>query len=92
MLKKLSIVLGALVALGVLVVGFMAYFMRKADIQNHVLYDGLGRTLSEPPVWAQLFITSEHSWAGFGWHLIDACWFFGGLFIAYKLYEWGSDL
>lgn len=88
--KILSRILSGSIALSVLVVALMAYMMRTADIKNHKIYDGLGRELTEPPIWAQLFITSEHSWAGLGWHVIDIIWFFGGLFIAYKIYEYGD--
>lgn len=89
-MKFLAKALGAIIALTVVAVAFMAYFMRSVDIENQVVYDGLGRILSEPPIWAQIFITSEHVWAGLGWHLIDIVWFFGGLFVAYKLYEWSE--
>lgn len=89
-MKTISKILAIVVALTVLVVAFLAYFIRSVDVDNGLVYDGLGRLLSQPPVWASIFLTSEHSWAGLGWHVLDIVWFFGGLFIAYKLYEWSE--
>lgn len=85
--KILSFLLGSCVAIG----AFMAYFMRSVDTQKGIVYDGLGRVLTEPPLWASFLITSENSWAGLGWHLLDVIWFFGGLFIAFKLYDWSLE-
>lgn len=68
----------------------MAFFIRSVDLETGIVYDGLGRTLSEPPLWASLFISSEHSWAGLGWHLFDIIWFFGGMYTAFNLYEWSQ--
>lgn len=90
-MKRMAKVLAAGIALTVVVAAFMAYFMRSIDIENRIVYDGLGRMLSEPPVWAQIFITSEPAWAGVGWHLIDIGWFFGGLLAAYKLRDWSEE-
>ena len=83
--------LAAAIALTVVIVGFVAYFMGSIDIENEVVYDGLGRVLSEPPLWAQILITPEPVWAGLVWHLIDIVWFFGGLFVAYRLYKWSEN-
>ena len=90
-MKFIGKVLASGIAMTVVVAAFLAYFIRTVDIENRIVYDGLGRMLSEPPVWAQIFITPEPVWAGLGWHLIDILFFFGGLFAAYKLYEWSED-
>ena len=91
MIKSISKILSFLIGACVAIAAFMAYFMRSVDTQNGIVYDGLGRILTEPPLWASFLITSENSWAGLGWHLLDIIWFFGGLFIAFKLYDWGQE-
>lgn len=84
-MKTIYKFLSATVALSVLIAAFMAYFMRS--VSEGQVFDGLGRPLSEPPLWAKFFLTGESSWAGFGWHVIDIIWFFGGIAIAYWLYS-----
>lgn len=66
---------------------FMAFFVRSFDKNTHALTDGLGRILTEPPFWAKAIITDQPVWAGTGWHILDAIWFFGGLYLAYLLYD-----
>ena len=68
----------------------MAYFVISVDSVSGAT-DGLGRTLSKPPVWARFFFETGNSWAGLGWHLLDCIWFFGGLAIAFKLYGYSVD-
>ena len=74
-----------------LAAAFSAYFLRSVDLKNQIVYDGLGRVLSEPPMWVKFLITDEKVWAGLGWHVIDIFWFFGGLFLAFWLYSLAED-
>lgn len=90
MLKLFSRVAAAAIAISVFIAAIKAYFLRRFDIESKTVYDGLGRELSEPPIWAKLFITSENSWAGIGWHALDIVWFFGGLALAVVLYGLGE--
>ena len=86
-MKSIYKVLAGVITIAVLVTAFKAYFLRSVDLKNQIVYDGLNRVLSEPPMLAQIFITEENVWAGIGWHLIDIVWFFGGLFLAFSLYS-----
>ena len=83
-MKFIRKTLAVCIALSVFAEGFLAYFIRKVDIEQKIVYDGLGRALSQPPPWAQIF-TQEPAWAGAGWHLLDIIIFFGGLFVALLL-------
>lgn len=90
-MKTIYKLLAGVVAIAVVVAAFKAYFLRIADLKNQIVYDGLGRVLSEPPLWAKFLITDEKVWAGLGWHLIDIIWFFGGLYIAFWIYSLAHD-
>ena len=90
-MKKIYKILSGIITIAVLVAAFRAYFLRSVDLRNQIVYDGLGRVLSEPPLWARFFVTEEKAWAGIGWHLIDITWFFGGLCIAFWLYSLADD-
>ena len=87
-----SRVAAAAIAISVFIAAFMAYFLRSFDRESKTVYDGLGRKLSAPPVWAKILITSENSWAGLGWHALDFIWFFGGLALAFGVYQLGEKL
>lgn len=78
------------VALMIFGAGVLAYFVRSFNVEQQVVYDGLGRALSAPPDWARLF-TEQLAWAGPGWFAIDFVVFFGGMFLAYRLYELGQN-
>lgn len=54
--KTIYKVLAACVALSVFGAGVLAYFIRTIDVDRQIVYDGLGRALSEPPRWARIFI------------------------------------
>ncbi len=49
------------------------------------MFDGLGRELTEPPLWMRWLIVDRRQWAGLGWHLIDIVVFFGGLTTTFVL-------
>lgn len=85
--KALSVIVG----LSVFVAAVLAHFLRSVDIENQIIYDGLGRVLTEPPAWAKMFFTSDYEWAGLGWLIADAVWFFGGFGLAIWLYSLGSE-
>lgn len=89
-MKVIYKILAACIALSVFSAGVLAYFIRTVDVDRQIVYDGLGRALSEPPRWAQIFI-DQPAWAGAGWHLFDIIVFFGGLFIALWLYGLSPD-
>jgi hypothetical protein len=90
MLKLFSKVAAAAIAVSVFIAAFMALFIRNLDTATRTVYDGLGRQLSEPPMWAKMVFTSESSWAGLGWYALDSIWFFGGLGLAFVLYGLGE--
>lgn len=85
--KALAIILGLCIA----VATALAYMVRRVDTEISVVYDGLGRVLIEPPIWARFLLTEERVWAGAGWHLLDILWFFGGFAIALWLYGLSED-
>jgi len=90
-MKTIYKLFSGVVAIAVVVAAFKAYFLRSVDLKNQIVYDGLGRVLSEPPLWAKFLITDEKAWAGLGWHLIDIIWFFGGLYLAFWIYSLADD-
>jgi hypothetical protein len=75
-LKSITKILSIIIGISILLLVFRAYFIRTLNTYTGQTYDGLGRVLTEPPVWAKIFITSENSWAGLGWHLLDFFWVF----------------
>ena len=91
MLQTLSRFFAVIIGIAVFIAAFMAYFIRTIDTNTRIVYDGLGRQLSEPPIWAKVLITSENSWAGFGWHALDIVCFFGGLALAFGLFSLGEN-
>ena len=90
-MKIIYKILSGGIAIAVMISAFMAYFMRTLNLQNQILYDGLGRQLSEPPLLVKMFITQEPVWAGFGWHLFDLIWFWSGLALAYFLFSLSEE-
>ncbi len=89
-MKFLSKLLGIALGAGVAIAAFMAYFYRSVNRQTGIVTDGLGRALTEPPLWAKFFITNDPIWAGFGWHLFDIIWFFGLGYLAFLLFDYGT--
>jgi hypothetical protein len=83
--------LAAIIAISVMITATFAYVVRSVDLDEGLTYDGLGRLLSEPPLWASVFVTREPVWAGLGWHLLDILWFFGGLYLAFQLHDKASE-
>lgn len=80
----------AIIVISLIITAFMAYFMFTVDTNAGVTYDGLGRPLTEPPFWISI-IVYEDRWPGFWWWILDKIWFFGGLYLAYVLYNWSEN-
>lgn len=91
-LRLLSKILGVAVGLSVLAAATMAYFVSSVDPATGAAYDGLGRILSRPPLWAQMLVTEENRWAGLLWHIADVVWFFGGIWLSYLFFDWGRGV
>jgi len=89
-MRKVSRVLAGMILVAVVTAAFLAVFIRFTDASHGTTYDGLGRSLSEPPALARMFLTREALWAGFAWHLLDLVWFFGGFAAAYQLHTWAE--
>ena len=90
-MKLIAKVEALAMASAVVIAAIMAYFMRSIDMETGTVYDGLGRVLSEPPLWARLVLTSELVWAGTGWHILDTVCFFGGILAAIAIYNIGDN-
>jgi len=88
--KKIYKALGILLFVVIAIAAFLAFIMQTHIAGTGGGYDGLGRTLSTPPLWAQTFVGRE-PWPGLGWRLFDSVWFFGGLYLAFSLYFKGDD-
>ena len=74
------------------VLGFMAYFVSSFDISKGIMYDGLGRQLTESPFIVRFVFGEEILWAGWGWFAVDLIVFWGGVAICYGLAQWASGL
>lgn len=79
-----------IIGLGNFLTSISVFSVRRLNLETHTFYDGLGRMLYEPPVWIKLFF-GINQWAGSGWHLFDLFWFWGSIFLMYKLHKWGED-
>ncbi|MEX0661526.1 MAG: hypothetical protein WEA58_08860 [Balneolaceae bacterium] len=90
MKKQILNILSAIIILSIIIAAFMAYFMVTVNTNTGVTYDGLGRTLTEPPFWAS-FVVYEDRWPGFLWWILDKVWFFGGFYLAFLLYSWSEN-
>jgi hypothetical protein len=88
-IRKLSKLAGFAVIAAVLIAAFMAYAMGSVDSSGH-FYDGLGRELATKPSVLQA-IFGQDRWAGLGWRIIDAIWFFGGFYLAMMLFGYSKD-
>lgn len=76
---------GALIAMSLIVCSIFAWFIQVEDRELGLLFDGFNRELTEVPDWA--FFIRDDVWAGFGWRLFDLVWFWGGLFVVFKLFS-----
>lgn len=85
---RLAILLGAVLWICVIIVGFTAYFTYGTDDAG-VMHDGFGRTLSEAPYVAKWLLGTERVWVGWLWSFCDLAVFLGGLGAGYGLISWG---
>ena len=77
-----------MVAAAILITAFMAFFMGSIDSAGN-FYDGLGRELvTKPSILQNLF--GQEKWAGLGWRIADVVWFFGGFYVAMRLFDYSS--
>jgi hypothetical protein len=72
--------------------GFLAYFTRSFDGSTRTWFDGLGRRLEETPFVARFFLGADSQWAGWGFFVLDAVVFWGGVAIAIGLFTAAARL
>lgn len=93
-LRKAAGVLGVVLAISLFVLGFRAYFMERrlpappgGQAGEFVLVDGLGRGLSESPVFVRMMFGQERLWAGWAWALGDLAVFLAGASAVQHLFK-----
>ena len=86
-MKQFKNILAGIIAFIIFVYSVLAVIIRKVNIQNSTVFDGLGRELREPPLWARFILTDEKVWAGTGWHIFDILFFLGAVILAIYLYD-----
>jgi hypothetical protein len=74
--RIISSIIATILILSALITGFLAYFITTVDKHNQ-LYDGLGRHLTESPLFIRFIFGQDRLWAGWGWFAIDMVVFFG---------------
>lgn len=82
--------LASIVSIGLIYFVFQAYFIVEINTITSTYTDGLGRKLTKPPVFMSIFVFEEY-WRGFTWWLIDKIIFFGGIYLAFILFEKSSE-
>lgn len=80
---------GIALFISIFVAGFFAYFVRSFDPAARIWYDGLGRSLQETPWIIRFVFRADHDWPGWQWFFADFAVFWIGVFIAYKLVDFG---
>lgn len=73
----------------IVVLGFLAYFVTSVDQPGSVRYDGLGRPLSNSPLFMRMFFGQEREWVGWSWFFVDMMVFWGGGLLFFRLWDWG---
>lgn len=91
MLKKLLVVVGAVLFLAGLVYGFAIVFVTYSDPNSSAIYDGLGRELVPAPFLVRMMLGTERMWAGIGWLIVDAVVCFGCTIGGLALMSFGFD-
>ena len=91
-LRKLSVYLGVMVVVSVFIAGFIAYFSFSVDPESGVVFDGFGRPLSETPWFITFFFGQDTLWPGWAWFFGDMAIFWGCIFLAYKLADYGFNV
>jgi len=77
MLKKIITTFLGIWIITLLVCGFLAYFVTSRNEGG--ICDGLGRHLSEAPIFARIFFGQDRMWTGWGWFVGDMVIFWGSL-------------
>lgn len=94
MRKLLSTIIYVIVIIGViaiLVLGFKAYFMIEVG-DNGQIIDGLGRKLTEAPVFVRMFFWSDRLWTGVKWFILDVVMFWVCIFLGHILLSLAQEL
>lgn len=73
-LKRILTAVAVLWFIGLLVLGFLAYFVTSVGPS-----DGLGRHLSEAPMLMRILFGQERMWAGWAWFAADMAVFWGSI-------------
>lgn len=71
-MNRIAGFLGVLLIIATILFGVLAFLIEKYDSQTGLTYDGLGRRLTETPLFAREILGEEKKWAGFKWFLIDS--------------------
>ena len=66
-----------LVAIALLILGFLAYFVSSFDKASGTWSDGLGRTLVQTPALIRLVFGEERLYPGWKWFILDMIVFWG---------------
>ena len=70
--SKLLRSLVGLEVIALLVLGFLAYYVRSFDKALGAYSDGLGRRLEPTPYTVQLVFGADRLWAGWGYFALDS--------------------
>lgn len=73
-LTKILIAIGVVWFIGLFVLGFLAYLVTSAGP-----CDGLGRPLTQAPMFMRIFFGQDRMWAGWGWFTTDMVVFWGSI-------------
>src|ERR1700754_4595104 len=74
----------------VFLAGVLAYFFFSRDQKTGITYDGLGRRLSESPLFMQWVFGEDRLWAGWLWFVADMVIFWSGILIGIGMTNWAS--
>jgi hypothetical protein len=77
-------ILALCLLLCLLLAAFLAQGVVKWEPATGTVYDGFGRLLTKTPAWA--IVVRADQWAGLGWRIFDMVWFWGGLYLAFRLF------
>lgn len=92
---KVIRIISRIVAIGLVIVllvtGFLWLTYREVNTNTKQVFDIFGRELTQPPIWARIFLTDEALWAGAGWLIIDAVLFWAVIFVIYRLFIFGYE-
>lgn len=89
-MRLLARILGGAIAVSVLALAFLAYFVNSVDLETGAVFDGLGRRITDPPWWANWLLVSRY-WAGIYWYVVDFIVFWGGLALSFFVASLGEN-